>query len=325
VGINTYLAVCAIVACASPPSLAATSADGQFGTRPVRFIVSISPGGSIDLIARLMAQRLGDRWGRTVVADNRPGAGGLIASELLARAAPDGHTLAVFNPGQLLVAQLSGKLSFARGGDFTPIARPATTEFLLVLYPGVPAKTVKELVALARAKPRSLDYASPATGSIAHLAIELFCSMAGIQMTQVPYKGIGPSIPDLQSGRVQLTMGSIGAVIPHVQAGRLRALASTGPKRTATLPEVPTFAEAGYPRYQVSVWYGIFGPARMPASLVQRLNADFDWVIQQPDVVERFASAGVEPAGALSPQQFADYMANALVTWDDALRAAGMR
>ena len=324
--IRTAVAAASVIIGCVPSALhAATGAASQMSNRPVRLIVPTAPSGSTDFIARTLAQSLGERLGQSVVVDNRAGAGGLIGLEIVARAMPDGHTLAVFNPGHMVAAQLSGKLSFKRGGDFTPIARSATTETLLVVHPGVPAKSVKELVELARAKPRYLNYASSGTAGLPHLGMELFRSMAGIELTHVPYKGIGPSIPDLVSGRVQLAITTILTAIPHVQAGRLRALASTGAKRLTTLPEVPTFAEAGYPRYDVTSWFGVFAPARMPVPVVARLNADCNSVVQQPEVVDRFAAAGIDPAGGLSSAQFADYVASALITWDGALKAAGMR
>lgn len=321
----TGMAACAIVACVPTPTLAASAADSQFPERPVRLIVPVAPGGGTDLVARLMAQRLGERWGQTVVVDNRAGATGLIGLEIGARAAPDGHTLVVVSPPYLLAAQLSGKLSVARGGDFTPIARFANTVLLLSVHPGVPAKSVKELVDLARAKPRQINYASAGMGSGPHLATALFASMTGIEMTHVPYKGAGPSIPDLLSGRVQLALTAIPTVIQHVQAGRLRVLAVTGAKRAPTVPDVPTFAEAGYPRYDMSVWFGVFAPARMPPLLVARLNADLNWVMQQPEVADRFSGAGIDPAGGLSLAQFTDYVDAEVVKWNDALKAAGIQ
>lgn len=234
-------AACAIVAC-MPSSTLAAAADTHFPNRPVRLLVPVVPGGGTDVIARLLAQRLSERWGQSVVVDNRAGATGLIALELLARAAPDGHTLATFNAAQLLTAQLSGKLSFRRGGDFTPIARSANTELLLVANAGVPAKSLKELVALARAKPRTLNYASGGAGSLGHLGLALFAGIAGIELTHVPYKGTGQTFPDLLSGQVQLILTSVAPAIQHVQTGRLRALAVAGANRITALPEVPTFS-----------------------------------------------------------------------------------
>ena len=322
---TTAAAVCAIVACMLSPALAATGADSQFPARPMRIIVPTAPGGTVDFVARLVAESLGNRWDQNVVVDNRAGANGLIGLEIAARAAPDGHTLTLLNAGFLLSAQVSGKLSFDRGGDFTPLARFAISPLVLVMYPGVPAKNVKELVEFARAKPRYLNYASGGTGAVSHLGLALFASIAGIELTHVPYKGLGPAFSDLFSGRVHLTLTGPKSVTPHMKAGRLRGLAVTGAKRVSTLSEVPTFAEAGYPRYDTSAWYGAFAPARLPAPVVARLNADFNWVVQQPEVVDRLTGAGIDPAGGLAPAQFADYVANDLVTWKEALKAAGIQ
>lgn len=313
-------AACLFAACVPSANFAATDAEAQFPRRPVRLVVATPPSGGTDLIARLMAARLGERWGQTMVVDNRAGANGLIAFETVARAAPDGHSLVLGNIGHLLTAHLSGKLAFRRDGDFTPIALSATSVQLLVMHAGVPAKSVKEFVELARAaKPRHYTYASSGTGSIGHFAIELFSKMAKIEMTHVPYKGAGLLVPDLQSGQVQLAVTTVAAVLPLVQAGRLRGLALTGTKRVPAIPEVPTFAEAGYPRYDVSVWYGVYAPARMPAALTARLNNDFNWAVQQPEVAKRLVSAAIDPAGQMTAAQFADYTAAQLVTWSEGL------
>jgi tripartite-type tricarboxylate transporter receptor subunit TctC len=315
-------AAIALIGCLPRPGGAA---DVPFPSRPVRIIVPTSPSGGTDFLTRLMQQRLGERWAQPVVVDNRAGASGLIGLELCARAAADGHTLTIVNVGLIMTAQLSGKLSFERGGDFTPIALVANSELLMVVHPGVPAKSVKELVELARAKPRALNYASSGTGAVPHLATELFRSMAGIEMTHIPFKGSGPTLPAVLSGQVQLVLTSVATLIPHVQAGRLRGLAITGTKRLPTIPDVPTFAEAGFPRFEVSVWYGAFGPARMTAPLVARLNTDINWAAKQSDVAERLASAGMEPAGGLSAAQFVGYTTTEAVKWNAALKAAGMR
>ena len=324
--VTLVAAACAIVGCTSFPLNAATKADSQFPTRPVRLIVPVAPGGANDLIARLIAARLSERWGHTMVVDNRPGATGLIGLDLVARATPDGHTLGFPNIGHLVSAQSSGKLSIQRGGDFTPIAITASSVLLLVMNSTVPAKSLKELVELARAKPRQINYASGGAGSVNHLATELFASMAGIELTHVPYQGVGLSVPDLVSGRVQLTLaGGVASHIQHMQAGRLRGLAITGAKRYPTLPDVPTFAEAGYSRFDVSLWFGVFGPARMPAHIVSRLNADLNATMQLPEVADRLAGVGIDVAKALSPAEFADYMAAETIKWNEALKAARIR
>ena len=319
------VAACMTGMCIASLPLAAPGDDARFPQRAVRIIVPTAPSGGADLLGRVAAQRLGERWGQNVVIDNRAGAASLIGVELCARAAPDGYTLVVVNPSYMLTAQTSGRLSFERGGDFTPIAFSANTAMLFVMYPGVPAKSLKELVELARAKPRSFDYGSGGTGTATHLLTELFASMAGIELTHVPYKGGGASVPPLMSGQVQLTLSAAATVLPQVQAGRLRALAVTGKKRLPALPEIPTFAEAGYPRYGITVWYGVFGPAKIPAPLAARLNADLNWVWTAPEVAERLAGAGFDSAGGLSTTQFSNFVAAELVTWKEALAAAGMR
>lgn len=318
-------AACVIIACLASPVLAATGADSQYPTRPVRIIVPTSPGGGTDFLTRLVAQRLSERWGQSLVVDNRSGAGGLIGLEILARAAPDGYSLIMTGVSNLLPALVSGRLSFDRDGDFTPIGRAATSVLVLVMHPGVSVKSVKELVELARAKPRQIMYASGGTGSTAHLGMELFSSMAGIELTHVSYKGTGPALNDLLGGRVQFALIGPAPALPHVRAGRLRILAVTGTKRATTFPEAPTFPEAGYPRYDASLWWGVLAPARVPAPLVARLNTDLNWVVQQPDTTDRLAAAGIVPAGGLSPAQFADYIATENVKWNNAIKAAGLR
>ena len=319
------VAACAILASLASPMLAATGADSQFPQRPVRFIVPTGPAGGSDFITRLMAQRLAERWGQNVVVENRPAASGLVASELVARATPDGYTLAVINPGAVVAVHRTSKLSFGRGGDFTPIAHTANSAQLLVVYPGLSANSLKEFAELARMKPRSLNYGSAGTGAVNHLSMELFASMAGIELTHVPYQGGPATLPDVISGRTQATMTTIPVAVPHLQAGRLRALAITGEKRLSSLPNVQTFAEAGYPRYKVSFWFAVFGPARMPLPLAERLNKDLNWVVQQPDVADKFIGAGYDPGGALSAAQFVDYMVTETVTWNDAVKAAKLQ
>ncbi len=315
-----YAAITA--ACLPVAAIAAAPPDAQFPTRPVRLLVPVVPSGGTDLVSRLVAQRLGERWGQTVVVENRAGATGMIAMDLCARAAPDGYTLCTLNQGQMLTGELSGKVSFVPGRDFTPIALAATSELLLVVNAAVPVKSVKELIELARAKPGFLTYASGGTGSIGHLATGMFASMAGIRMTHIPYKGTGAFTADLLSGQVQVAMPVPVTVIQYVQAGRIRVLAVTGTKRTPTLPDAPTFAEAGFPNYRASVWFGIFGPARMPKALVARMNADINWAAGQPEMTDRLASAGIDPAGNLSQTQFVDFVARELVTWNAAAKAA---
>jgi tripartite-type tricarboxylate transporter receptor subunit TctC len=314
------------VAAAGPAAvfaaMTAAGANAQFPSRPVRIIVPTAPGGGADFLARLVAQRLTDVWRMTVVVDNRSGAASLIGVEMGAHALPDGYTLVIVNPSYMLTAEHSGKLSFARGGDFVPVAMGAETAMLLAAYPGIPAKSLKELIEIARSKPRSVNYASGGVGTATHLLTELLAKKAGVQMVHVPYKGGGAMVPALIGGEVQICLVSAATVIPHVQTGRLRGLAVTGVKRLPNLPELPTFAEAGYPSYAVSVWYGLFGPRGITPAIVANLNADINSVLQQPEAVEKLVVAGFEPSKPLSGKQFADYVASELVIWKEAQKAA---
>jgi len=323
--LTATVAFCAGVAALPQTSFAAEGSAAQFPQRPVRIIVPTGPAGGSDFITRLISQRLADRWGQNVVVENRPAASGLVACELLARATPDGHTLAVINPGAVVAVHRTSKLSFARGGDFTPIAHTANSALLLLVYPGLPAKSAKEFVEVARAKPGALNYGSAGTGSVIHLAMELFASRTGVKLTHVSYQGGPATMPDLISGRTQATLTTIPVAVPHVQAGRLRALAITGDKRLGSLPDVPTFAEAGYPDYRISFWFGMFAPRGIPASLTERLNADLNRVVREPDIAERFVGAGYEVGGAMPAAAFVEYMTAEIRTWNEAVKVSGLQ
>ena len=316
---------CLQVVFTSLPAQSAAGADAQFPGRPVRIIVPTAPSGGADFLARLVAQRLTDVWRTTVVVDNRAGAASLIGVEMGARAVPDGHTLVIVNPSYMLTAEHSGKLSFARSGDFVPVAMGAETAMLLAATPGIPAKSLKELIELARSRPRTVNYASGGVGTATHLLTELLANKAGVQMVHVPYKGGGATVPALISGEVQICLVSAATVIPHVQSGRLSGLAVTGARRLPNLPEVPTFAEAGYPSDAVSVWYRFFGPAAIPPAIVARLNTDINKVLQETAAAEKLAGAGFEATRPQSPRQFADYVAAELITWKEAQKAAGIQ
>ena len=299
------------------------AADTAYPSKPVRVLVGFSPGGGTDVAVRIIGKKLAEMWGQQVIVDNRPGAGGLIAFDIVAKANPDGYTLLATSPSFAIQPGLTPKLPFDPIRDFAPITVASASPYVLVSHPGVEAKTVKELVALAKANPGKLNYASGGIGSAQHLVTELFRLMAGIDITHVPYKG-AVSVPDVIGGRVQLLMSGVPQSLAHVQAGRLRALGVTTPKRAAVLPNVPTIAEAGVPGYQVTVWYGILATGRTPQPILNKLHTDWVQAIQSPDVRQQLAAMGLEAVG--NPQaEFAATVRSEIKQWADVIKRAGVK
>jgi tripartite-type tricarboxylate transporter receptor subunit TctC len=293
--------------------------------KPVRFIVGFTPGGPSDIIARALGQKLADLWGQQVVIENRPGAGGNIAAEIAAKSAPDGTTWLLGNNSILATNQsLYRKLGYDPVKDFAPVALVALQPNILVVNPGVPANSVKELIALARAKPGQLNYASSGSGAAAHLAGELFKAMTGVDMVHIPYKGAQPALTDVISGQAQLMFATSASVIPYIKAGRLRALAVTTARRSATVPELPTLSEAGVPGFEAITWHGVVVPAATPAPLIERLNRDIVNVLRMPDLRERLESLGAELAAG-TPRDFADYIAREIPKWTKVVKDSGAR
>jgi tripartite-type tricarboxylate transporter receptor subunit TctC len=295
-------AAVAVALCAAPQATAQTA----YPTKQIRLIVPYPPGGSVDPIARVLSQKLGDALGQSVIVDNRPGGNAVIGTELTARAAPDGHTLLlaatshVTNP--LLVATTYDALK-----DFVPVAMLTETPVILVVNPSVPANNLKEFIALAKSRPGALNFSSAGSGNPNHLAGELFNMMADVKTTHVPYKGGAPAIADLLGGQVDFSYGSPIIVIPHIRSGKLRALAVSGPTRLASLPDVPTFAEAGLPGYEVRIWYGLLAPAGTPKDVVARLNKEVNRIMALPEVNELIEAGGMTRF-TLEPAQFAALM-----------------
>jgi len=290
------------LAAALVPAFAA--AQG-YPDRPVRVILPVPAGGTPDVLARTVTPAMSELLGRQLVVDNRGGAGGRIAAELAAQAAPDGYTLFLSSPGALtIVPHLSKDVPYDAFKDFLPVSLISTGPFLLLTHPAVPVKTVKDLIALAKAEPGKLNYSSAGSGTANHLAMELFKSMAGVNFMHVPYKGAPLAVTDLLAGRVSVTFNSIPPVLAHIKAGRMRPLGVAGARRSPLLPEVPTIEEAGVAGYESGSWLGLLAPARTPPAIVARLNEAVVKVVHVPEIHSRLESLGADPVGG-TPQEFA--------------------
>src|SRR4051812_6122033 len=284
-----------------------------YPVKPIRFIVGFTPGGTSDVVARLLALKLAQTWTQPLVVDNRPGAGGNLANEIVARSVPDGYTLLCASSSFSIIPSLNRELSYDPRKDFSPVTLASSAPYMLVLHPAVPAQTVKDLIALANAQPGKLNYASAGSGSTLHLAGELFKSLAGVDIVHVPYKG-ATGITDLIAGAVQLSFAGLPQTLPHVKAGRLKGLAVTTLRRAAALPELPTIAEAGVPGYDVDPWYGVIAPAGTPRAIVERLNVAFARALAAPDIKEKFMLQGIEPR-ASTPGEFAALIDKEIAKW----------
>ncbi len=279
---------------------AGTSFSQTYPAKPVRIVAPFAPGGGTDFIARLVAQKLTDRLGQQVLVENKPGAGGNLGAEFAVKSAPDGYTLLLI-AGSYTVNPSIYKLSFDPVNDISPIVQLSQGPFVVAVHPSVPAKTLRELIDYARKEPDKLSYASAGSGSITHLASELFLDMAKIKMVHVPYKGTGPALNDTIAGNTQLIFGSVATSLQFIKSGRLRGLAVTTPQRIAAAPELPTVTEAGVPGYQVVLWHGLVGPKGLSAGVVERLNRAANDALKSKDVEDLLATDGVAPAGG-SPE-----------------------
>jgi len=296
-----------------------------YPTKPVRLVVTYTAGGPADIAARALAQKLAEMWGQQVVVDNRAGAGGIIGTELVAKAAPDGYTLLHGTAAGLIINPLLvKKLPYDTFRDFAPVSMVVIVPQLLVTHPALPATTLKELIALAKARPGALNYASVGIGSPNHLGMELLKSMAGIDMVHVPYKGATPAMADLIAGQVQLAFDGMASVLPQIASGKLKAIAIGSARRSPAAPDVPTVAEAGLTGFEYVAWNGNFAPAGTPPALVGRLSADIRKALAAPDVVQRLASLGSEPGGS-TPTQFAAYVKEDYARWARVVQAVGLK
>jgi tripartite-type tricarboxylate transporter receptor subunit TctC len=294
----------------------------NYPARPVRLIVPFSAGGPADGIARLAAAQISAAWGQQMVIDNRGGGSGIIGTELVAHAAPDGYTLICVSSSFTINASLFPKLPYDSRNDFAAIVPLAYGPGVLVVHPSVAAKTMQELIALARIKP--LTYASSGTGSPGHLTLELFKRLSGIEITHIPYKGMGPALVDLLGGQVQMAVPTISAALPHVKSGRLRAIAVTSARRWHTVPDLPTIAEGGLPGFESVLWYGMLGPARMPASLVVKIHADATRAMERADVRDKLEAGGMEPM-QMQPAEFAAYIKVEIEKWSRVVKESGAK
>jgi len=306
-------------------SLAAGASLAQdYPSRPVRMVVPFSPGGSTDVLARIVGQKLTERSGQPVIIENRAGAGGNIGAEQVARSAPDGYTLLLGGVPHAISASLYSKLPYDMARDLAAIAEVASFPSAIVLHPSLPANSVKELIALARARPGQLSFGSAGNGSPNHLSLELFQTMAGVRMVHVPYKGSGQLVGDLLAGQVQLASMGLPVAVPHVQSGKLRAIAVTGAARSSLLPEVPTVSEAALPGFEVTSWYGVFAPAGLPADIVAKLNSEIGSAVTAAEVKERLAALGAEPS-VKSPDQFGRYVRQEIAKWAKVVKDSGAK
>jgi tripartite-type tricarboxylate transporter receptor subunit TctC len=315
----------ALVLSAAVPAVAFAQAVARdYPLKTVRIVNPFPPGGATDIQARILAEKVAPRLGQQVVVDNRSGANGVIGMELVARAPADGYTLVLTTSGNWAVHPHLYKLPYDTEKDFVPVILVGSTPGVLVVHPSLPAKTVKEFIALAKRKPGELTYGSSGVGGFAHISAELFASMTKTRMTHVPYKGSVQSLVDLIAGHIQASFNVVAPSLPHIQAGRVRALAVTSDKRVPQLPDLPTIAEAGVPGYENSTWSGIGAPAGTPAAVVERLNREFAAAMQAPDVRERFAAVGSIVLGGTA-EQFRSYLKTELAKYGKLVREAGIK
>jgi tripartite-type tricarboxylate transporter receptor subunit TctC len=304
---------------------ARAEAADTYPSKPIRFVVAFPPGGGTDLVARTIAPRLAERLAQQVVVDNRPGAGGNLGTEIVAKSAPDGYTMLMGSVGPLAInASLFARLPFDPLKDLAPVTLAASTPNILVVHPSLPVASVHELIALAKARPGAINFASSGQGTPAQLAGELFNSMAGVKMVHVPYKGAAPALADLLGGQVQVMFSTMPPALPHVSAGRLRALAVASLKRSPAAPGLPTIDEAALPGFEATTWHGVMVPAATPSAVVARLHGDIVAVLRMPDVAERLSSQGAEAIGS-TPQEFASYIKTETAKWAKVIRESGAK
>jgi tripartite-type tricarboxylate transporter receptor subunit TctC len=319
VSVISLATITGAVAQSQPRTTAATYPD-----RSIRLLVPYSAGGGVDVVARILAQKMTETLGQPVVADNRPGAGGNIAAEILAKSPPDGYTLMHTNSAISVASSLYRNLSFDPARDLEPVIQISSSPHVMVVSPTSPTKTVKEFLQLAKAKPGELSIGSSGIGASDAMAIELFAYAAQIKILHVPYKGSVPALADVWGGRLSASFPGLGGVVPFLQSGKLRALAVSTAKRSPSIPDVPTMMEAGVPEYEAVLWYAIYAPARTPKPVIAKLNAEFNKLLRLPDVRERFSTVGVDPVGG-TPEELNELFKVDFVKWKKVIEAGNIQ
>lgn len=303
----------------------ASSWAQAYPTKPIRLVAPSTPGDAPDVIARMVADKLSTALGQTVVVENRPGAGGVVGSEAVAKSAPDGYTLIMGNAGSHGInAAVYSKLPYDIQRDFVPVSQVAVAPNVMVINPDVPAKTVAEFIAYAKSQPGKLSYASGGNGSSAHMSMELFKAMAGVDLTHVPYKGSSPALTDVAGGQVAAFIGNMPPTVPLIKAGKLRPLAVTTTKRSALMPELPTIAEAGLPGYETVAWFGVFAPAGTPPDVVNKLSAEIGKIARSPEMREKLVAMGAEPVGG-TPEEFKAVVDRDIAKWKPLAQKVGIK
>ena len=311
--------MCALALVSSAPV-----ASQEYPQRPIRMIVGLPAGGSTDIMGRMLAAKLGERFGQQVVFDNRPGASGIIGADIVAKSQPDGYTLLMAGGSFGIISSLYAKVPFDTARDFTPVALFATSPYVFVVHPSVPVTSMQEFLAYARARPGQLNFAGSTPGSVQRLSGELLKRMTGIDMLYVPYKGTGVLLPDLLGGRLQAAFDNVLVMVPYMKTGALRGLAVTSAKRSVVVPELPTIAESGAPGFQSGGWFGILAPAGTPAHIVKKLNGEISAAMQQPDVRDRLLAQGAEPLWG-PPDEMKKLLAREREVWGKVIRDAGVK
>jgi tripartite-type tricarboxylate transporter receptor subunit TctC len=301
----------------------AASAQQTYPSKVIRIVSPNTPGGGTSLFARLIGQKLTESWGQSVIVDNRPGGNGIVGGQFVARSPADGYTLMSITSAHVTIPSLI-PTPYDAVKDFTAVATLASYELILVVHPSIPANDLQQFIALAKAKPGQLNYATSTTGASGHLTIELLSMRTGIKMQHIPYKGSGPALTDLIGGQVELTVIAPSAAMPHIKSGRLRAIAVSGETRLQALPQVPTFTEGGLPGFDVKGWYGLIAPAGMPREIVDKLSSEIAKILAMPDIVEKIVGMGLSPF-VTTPDQFAELMRNDMAKWRKVVESANIK